>query len=439
LQAVARDDIIRVLHPFAKGSIPGDEPRRALVLTLGITMAVILWASGASEGGAFNAIAAVVTMFFLYTYGMVNLAAFVESFAGNPSFRPRFRFYHWLPTAIGAAACAGTAFLIDPLAAVAAALILLTLYIVLRRNVLKVRYGDARWGFVYSRVRKHLLTLSSMTAHPKNWRPIVLVLTGNPQNRLTMVMYALWIGEERGMVTLARVLEGDFEELSGRRETAINQFRRFLSENDYTALSTVVVSKSLDAGLSALIQGHPVGPLRPNLVVMGWSSDPDRGLSMVQHISAVRRLGMSTILVKDGGLPKPYGRRRIDVWWRGQANGSLMVLLAHLLKLNWEWSRANIRLLRLLDDEAGREPATGALRKLLGEARVDGEVSVLISEDSFTDVLQRHSRDASVVFLGFNVPEVETAGEFQERFGEMLVELPTTLLVCSSGEADVLA
>ena len=60
-------------------------------------------------------------MFFLYTYGMINIAAFVESFAGNPSFRPRFKYYHWLPAIAGGTGCIITAFLIDPWAAAFAA------------------------------------------------------------------------------------------------------------------------------------------------------------------------------------------------------------------------------------------------------------------------------------------------------------------------------
>ena len=123
LQAVARDQVIPLLRPFARGTAKGNEPRRALWLTLVITVVIIIWASLDSSGGAFNALAAVVTMFFLYTYGMVNLAAFVESFADNPSFRPSFRYYHWIPAMIGALACGATAFLIDPLAAVIAAVL----------------------------------------------------------------------------------------------------------------------------------------------------------------------------------------------------------------------------------------------------------------------------------------------------------------------------
>jgi len=439
LQAVARDNVIPPLRPFGRGSRRGDEPHRALWLTLGITFGVILWAGGDSQGGAFNIIASVVTMFFLFTYGMVNLAAFVESFAGNPSFRPRFKYYHWIPAIFGAAACASIAFLISPVAAALAAVFVFALYSLLRRNVLKVRFGDARWGFTYSRLRNSLLKAAKMPMDPKNWRPTILVLTGDPEARLTMAMYALWIGEERGLVTLARVLVGDLVEIGHLRETAVTQLQRFLQENDFDALSTVVVTRSLDEGLSALLQAHAIGPLSPNLVLMGWSSDETRSSSFVYHLNSVLLLGMSLILLWDKGLPKARANRRIDIWWRGRENGSLMVLMAHLLTMNWGWSEANIRLLRLIEDEAGREPAAQALRELVDAARINAEVEILVSEAPFPEVIHRHSRDASVVLLGFNVPEESNAQVFQDYFEEMLSSLPTTLMVCSSGEADLLA
>jgi amino acid transporter len=439
LQAVARDDLVRVLRPFAKGLAKGDEPRRALLLTLAVSVAVILWGSEDPGGGAFNAIAAVVTMFFLYTYGMINLAAFVESVAQNPSFRPRFRRYHWSSAGIGAAACVGAAFLIDAAAAAAAVVVVSTIYAGLRRKILKVRFGDARWGFIYSHVKANLLKLAAMPSHPKNWRPIVLVLSGNPEDRLTMTALALWIGHERGLVTLVRVLVGDLDELARHREIAISQLNKFLAENDFRALSSVVVSRSLDDGLHALIQAHPVGPLQPNTVMLGWSDDPQRCESFVGLLHSVRLLNKSLILVREGGLHNVQGQRKIDVWWRGKENGSLMMLITHLLTLNPEWSDASIRLLRRVEDEAGRRPATEALESLLHAARVVGEAAVIVSEDDFAEVLHRQSKDASVVMLGFKVPEPVGAGEFQRRFDAMLAGLPTTLLVCSSGEADVLA
>jgi len=437
LQAVARDDVIPPLRPFAMGSKRGDEPRRALWLVLGVTLLTILWAGGDTNGGAFNVLAGVVTMFFLYTYGMINMAAFVESIANNPSFRPRFKYYHWIPALCCSISCVATAILIDPVAAFLATVFLVLLYAWLRRKVLRTRFGDARWGFVFSRLKDQLLMLANMPTHPKNWRPTVLVLTGNPEKRIIMTMYALWIGEERGLVTLGRVLEGNLEEIVHLKDAAVSQFNKFLQKNDFRALTTVIFSKSLDDGIISLLQGHPVSPLQPNVVMMGWVSDPERPVPFINNLRSARFLGKSLILVDEKDLPPKRGRR-IDVWWRGRENGSLMVLLAHLLTLNYEWFGTKIRLLRMIEDEAGRQPAHDALEQLIIAARINAQAEIIVSETPFHDILQRHSGDASAVFLGFNVPEKENAQAFQRAFNTMLSGLPTTLLVCSSGEADVM-
>ncbi len=476
LQAVARDNVIPFMGVFRKGSQKGDEPHRALVFTLLITFMIILWAGNNSKGSAFNIIASIVTMFFLYTYGMINLAAFVESFAGNnskgsafniiasivtmfflytygminlaafvesfagnPSFRPRFKYYHWLPALAGGTGCIITAFLIDPWAASFAAVLIMAFYYFLRKRVLTVNFGDARWGFIYSRFRSNLLSLAKSTVTSKNWRPSILVLTGDPNAHMTMSMYALWIGAERGLVTLFRVLIGDILELSNHRQAAREQLKHFVVENDFEALSTVVVSQNLDEGLSAIIQSNSIGPLQPNVIFMGWASDRERSAPFVRHLVSVHSLGMSLILLKDNGLPDETKPRRIDIWWRGKENGSLMVIASHLLTLNYKWSGVKIRLLRMIQKEEGRDPATHALKELVNSARIDADVQVIVSGSPFKEVLHRHSSDASVVFLGFVMPEEEEAFEFQARYEEMLSGLPTTLLFCSSGEADLLA
>lgn len=325
------------------------------------------------------------------------------------------------------------------LAASCAAVLVVLFYIYLRRRMLRVSFGDARWGFAFVRLRNSLLRLARMPVHPKNWRPILLVLTGNPLERPTLSTYALWMGSERGLVTLSRVLVGDPVEISHLQRPAAEQLRRFLDEGGFQALTSVVVSEDLDEGMAVLLEGHPLSPLRPNTVVMGWSSDPERASFFVQHLRTARRLGMSLILVHDKGLPQGSFNRRIDVWWRGQENGSLMILVAHLLTLNWEWLRAKVRVLRLIRDEAGRQPSREALEKLVSHARMDAEVEVIVSDDEFPKVLERHSSDASVVILGFKIPEEreEEAFRFQMYFERMISPLPTTLLVSSSGEADV--
>jgi hypothetical protein len=439
IQAVAKDRLIPILGPFEKGTGQANEPVSALWLTLGLTITTILWAGNGNTGQAFNILAGVVTMFFLYTYAMINVAAFVESFACNPSFRPGFRYYHWLQALIGATGCAVTAFLINPLTAVCAAGIISLMVVLLRRKSLKVRFGDARWGFFYSRLKANLHQLAMMPVHPKNWRPAILVFTGNPKTRFTLVQYALWLGEERGIVTLVRILPGNIQELMEKRQTASTQLKKFLNNYGCSGFSTVMVLPDLDQGICAVLQAHPPGPLKPNTVIFGWSSDPARAHSFIRHLRIVRAMGMNLVVINDKGIPQDLSNGFIDIWWRGKKNGSLMIILAHLLTLNRQWADATIRLFRIIQDTAGVQPAKEALEMLLRAARVKAETRVIVSTDSFEKVFKSVSTDASVVFIGFNVPEQSQAEEFQARHTRIISPLPTIIMVSSIGDCDLFA
>ena len=152
-----------------------------------VTLAVIGLASGKDAMAAFDTIASIVAMFFLCTYGMINLAAFVESFGGNPSFRPRFRLYHWTTSLLGFLACAVVMAMIDAKAAMVAVLVILILYVLISRRVFSSAFGDARRGFQYSLVVRSLQKLRNMDLHPKNWRPSFLVMGGASAARLPMI------------------------------------------------------------------------------------------------------------------------------------------------------------------------------------------------------------------------------------------------------------
>lgn len=69
LQAFARDNVFKWLSVFAPGSGTTGEPRRATVITFLISQTAILAAD-------LNSIAPVITMAFMITYGLLNLATF---------------------------------------------------------------------------------------------------------------------------------------------------------------------------------------------------------------------------------------------------------------------------------------------------------------------------------------------------------------------------
>jgi amino acid transporter len=437
LQAVSRDRILSFLRFFSKGSKKGNEPRRALLFTCLITIGVLLWAGNETGGRALNGVAILITMFFLCSYGMINLAAFIEDFGGNPSFRPQFRYFHWLTALLGAIGCLVVTMLINWLAALIAILIIFLLLWYFKTQGLIARFGDARRGFIYKQTRNNLLRLRRMPEDSKNWRPNILVFSGNPMAREDIITYGAWMESRRGIVYLANVLVGDLAELTPRRPGAVQQLTRFCNEKNYAAFPVVVAAEKLEQGISMLLQATAIGPIRPNLALLGWSAKMERRQAYINELRTASNLGMSLAIIEVKGLPELAEPKRIDIWWRGHKNGALMLLLAFLISENWEWANTKIRILRGVEKETGQEPAKQALQKLVDLARVEAEVEVVLEEGSFSRVLHKHSADATCVILGFELPEKGAEAEWHDNYRSFVDEMPTMILVNSLGGEDL--
>ncbi|MCA9289947.1 MAG: hypothetical protein KDA25_02395, partial [Phycisphaerales bacterium] len=123
LKALADDRVI----PRGLGSGFGSsEPRLAILVTAAIAAVCIAL-------GDLDLIAPIITMFFLATYGMVNLVAGIERLVGNPSYRPTFK-THWALSILAGLGCVGVMLLINAIATVVAGVIIATIYVVVSRR-----------------------------------------------------------------------------------------------------------------------------------------------------------------------------------------------------------------------------------------------------------------------------------------------------------------
>ncbi|MEM7650370.1 MAG: amino acid permease, partial [Cyanobacteria bacterium P01_A01_bin.70] len=149
LQALARDGVLpKSLRWLGKGKGPRDEPQLGTLFSLGIALAAV-------SLGDINVIAPVLTMFFLTTYMVLNVAAGIEGFLKSPSFRPTFR-VPWYISAVGAVGCISIMFLINAVATVIAAAIVLSIYLWLERSEIEGTWGDVRQGVWMSLIRTGL-------------------------------------------------------------------------------------------------------------------------------------------------------------------------------------------------------------------------------------------------------------------------------------------
>ncbi|MCB9913581.1 MAG: amino acid permease [Planctomycetes bacterium] len=430
LQALARDGIFRGLAPFAVGSGAASEPRRAVVATFVIAQLGIL-------AGDLDLIAPIITMFFMVTYGYLNLATFREAYTKNPSYRPTFRFMHWSVALAGTAACGGVMLLMAPRWALVSVAAMGVLHWSISRRGVRGSFADLHGGASFERARKELMRLEDEREHAKNWRPVILAFSGGAGARVRLAAFGDWLCAGRGLLTLAQVITGDVEDLVERRQAQERVLRAFIREQGFAAFPAVVVSSDRHSGFEALVQCHGLGALRPNTVLAGWSSDPDHAEEFLDSLRTAARLGQNLLLLStaDGENPKRIPDGPIDVWWRGKQNGALMLILAHLLRQNEGWRGHELRLLRVVASESAQEDTAQHLRELTELARIRATCQVVVDADPVS-AIHRVSEDASVTFLGVQLPgEDEDAQAFLARTDDLLSGLGTVCLVWSTGAA----
>ena len=435
LQAFARDGIFRRLKFFGRGSGRAGEPRRATVLTFLIAQAGVF-------AGDLDLVAPVITMFFLMTYGAVNLACFYESITHNPSFRPTFRRHHWAIALLGALGCVGVMFLINVLWAAAAIALAGTLYFLIARAEILVRWGDLDSGLAYQRARNALLRLENERYHPKNWRPSILALSGGAYNRLHLAEYASWLTADSGIVSIGQIIRGNLDELLDRQREAEILLRKFIRDEELDAFPAVVVDENIHAAVQTLLQCHGLGGLRPNVLLLGWSRDPDKTGTFAGLLALAKRMRRSVVVVANKQTDKE-GRTwiadgAINVWWSKESNGALMLLLAHLLKKNPAWRARPIRILRPVPPKADVHNVAREMQELLAAARIEADLVVKPAE-SFLDAVRAAMQPSAVLLAGFEPPDADPDGTLIP-FLQQTVDLPgDVLLVYNAGDASLQA
>jgi len=431
MQAFARDQVFKSLRPLGRGSGRADEPRRATVLTALVSQAAIML-------GDLNAIAPIITMFFMVTYGTLNLACFYEYYSGNPSFRPRFRYSNWWVALAGTLGCLVAMLLIDALWALVSLIAMAALYWSIRRIGIEARWGDVHSGMAFERARLALLKLEQEPVHAKNWRPIILALGAASAGRRRILEFGQWLTAGRGVLSLGQVVSEGSEDRVEHGHKIERVIRQTISEEGVEAFPAVVVDDDLLDGLKSLLLCHGIGGVRPNTVLLGWTNNIEDLERFSNILRLSERLQRNIVVVKSEVELDPWEAPpgEIHIWWHGRRNGPLMLLLAHLLTQNDEFRRRKTRLIHVIPEEAGREQAQAHLTQMAERARMTFEPMIVVSENE-REMLLNLSKNAAVILMGFDPPEKGDHIPFFQDMEVLTEGLDEVILVSSAQGVDL--
>ena len=271
LQALARDHLLPGVSIFAQGTKGSDEPTKAIIVTYIVAQLTML--------GDINSIASFVTMAYLMTFLVTNLACFLLTISSAPNFRPSFHYFNWWTAGFGALICGISMFVVDGLYAAGCVSILIIIFLIIHYTTPPKSWGDVSQSLIYHQVRKYLLRLKQ--EHVKFWRPQILLFVNDPRRQYELIQFCNSLKKGALFILGHVIVSDDFAHdvpEARRQQTA---WTKFIEVSKVKAFVNVAISPTVEWGTRNIVLSAGLGGMRPNIVVMGaynldeyWASQP---------------------------------------------------------------------------------------------------------------------------------------------------------------------
>ncbi len=415
LMALAQDKIIPYKKQLAAQSKNG-EPRNAILLT-GILVEITLLLFD------LNGIASLLTMFFLITYGMINLSVAIEKAIGIPSFRPSFNIPLSVPL-LGSLWCTIVMFLINPIFALVAQVFIFILYYLFVKQGVHASQGDVRSGLFNEIAEWAAKTAARMPKGAKTWKPNLMIPVEHPKNwshvmefirdavapKGTLRMFSVKI-VERGVESKINQIvlqlfhkqrnlksdtdEHSTEELREQLDQLVHPVRK---EGIFTA-ATVIESHDFLEGMSIITQVMRGIFFPPNVFFLTMSADrsKDKRLEELIAIGLRERVGLAILSLKS--IKMFGGKRTINVWLRTRSpNINLALLLGLQLRRNWN---GHIRLLSVAPEESNKNQIERFLNRVVERGRLPSSTEILIPVGNFMEFI-KNAPEADINIFGMS-------------------------------------
>ncbi|ODQ63125.1 hypothetical protein NADFUDRAFT_84602, partial [Nadsonia fulvescens var. elongata DSM 6958] len=272
LEAIAKDNIIPGLSIFTSkpSSNPNDpkkdahqsepEPYLAIFVTYIIAQITLFF--------DINAIAGFITMAFLMTFIVTNMACFLLKISSAPNFRPSFRFFSWKTALYGGLFGLVAMFFADGQKAFGMLIVLIVLFILIHYISPPKPWGDVSQGLIYHQVRKYLLRLRQDSV--KFWRPQILLLVDDPRSAWNLIRFCNHL-KKGGLYILGHVVITDnfqlgFMEIKYQQE----KWTKLRDLANAKAFIQIATGPDIIWSIRNLFLGSGLGGMRPNITVLGF-------------------------------------------------------------------------------------------------------------------------------------------------------------------------
>jgi len=432
LQALALDRVIPRFIGRGFGKDKAD-PRIATALSFVVALAAVLL-------GDLNRIAPILSMFFLLSYGLLNLSAGLEGLIESPSWRPKFKVHYGI-SLLGATICFAAMLMIDAGATLISIFVTALVFYLVKRRKLNAHWADMRYGILTLLVRFAVRHLNRLKPDERTWRPNILALSGSPKSRWHLVEMANSLTQHSSALTVASILP--VEDWSADKVQAMEEsMRDYLEKREVDAMVKIFPSPDMLSGARALVRAYGYGPLTPNTILLGDTENRASFNEFAELIRLVYRTRRNLVMLRESDVETAEDADEIHVWWGGNKdNIGLMLTLAYQIQKSPVWKQSTLILKTIVDSEEEREAARQRMETFIEEQRIPAKADVLIKRlPSFYDIIRQSSAEAGLVFMGMRPPgEEESIEEYSGYYGNLMettTEMPPLAFVLAAEDIE---
>ncbi|NOX88733.1 MAG: Na-K-Cl cotransporter [Calditrichaeota bacterium] len=386
LQALAGHKTVPFSKFFVKRT-KTNEPLNAIIFTAVIIEAALIL-------GNLNALAALITMFFLITYGMINLVVFIQQKMHIISFRPTFKIPSFVPF-IGATGSIFVMFLINPVFSVIAIATIVSLYIWLGRRGLKAEWGDIRGGMFLILAERAVRIAARFPRNQISWKPDLLIPIDNPKIWSGSLLFIKNIVHPSGSIFAFTVTNTNVQTTEKELTDLLSPFQK----QHLLVNSTVIEDTQFLHGARLVIQSLKACSMRPNAIFLTLGSNKEKDKTIDELFGYAVNHGLGVIILRQHPRIAFGMQKDLNLWLRDKSpNWHLAILIALQLQLNWE---GKLNLITVAQDPKEKPRLHRFLERLSDQARLPSLTEFHVLSGEFRETLQ-NAPNADINIFGLS-------------------------------------
>jgi amino acid transporter len=408
LQALAHDSSfpsVKMNKWLAAGRKTDNEPANATLITAIIALVFVAL-------GSVNAVAEIISMFFLVTYGSLCLISFLNHFGSSPSYRPSFR-SKWYLSLTGFLIALWVMFKINAPYALVALVLMTLIYSYIKmyhreRDGLESLFANAL--FQVNRNIQVYLQRSENKKKAKEWRPSAICISKHSFVRARAFQLLNWISYRYGFGTYLHRIDGYYSRATSQQ--AAEELSRLIelydTTNNHVYVDTLI-SPSYTSALAQAIQVPGISGMENNMVIFEYDKENPENLGEIIENMGLIKAGNFDICLLATSRKEINFKNGIHVWINNEEpeNSSLQILMSFIISGHPDWRKSNIKVFETC--QPGQyEEIRMKLMELVKTGRLpitEKNIEIITEEPDMTlkSLINQKSSSAALVMTGLSV------------------------------------